>query len=369
MFTLLSPGGSDIFESTEPPDTLLVGSTEGVLSLTRRQDRVGWELAGRSLSDCHIHALLFEPQSRLLFAGVHKGSVFVSADLGRNWEPRCEGLSEADVYCLASSTWDGKVTLFAGTEPAHLFASYDLGRTWNELSGLRSVPSVAQWTFHGPPHIGHVKHIAVDQAPGVLYASIEIGGLLRSNDGGRTWEELSGVPEDVHRVHVLRSNSEKVYVCTGNGIFLSHDRCKSFQALTTPESRVGCPDGLIIHPAKEYLLFISGASALPRTWRQTGSADARIGRSHDGGRTWNYPDKGLPGHIPGNIEALSLHNSDRSNYLFAGTTDGDIFFSDDEGESWSTLASGLPPISKGRHYSNLRKFRAAVQNPQAPAAG
>jgi hypothetical protein len=40
-------------------------------------------------------------------------------------------------------------------------------------------------------------------------------------------------------------------------------------------------------------------------------------------------------------------------YLAAATTDGDVFFSEDEGETWATIATSLPPISKGGHFRNL----------------
>ena len=47
--------------------------------------------------------------------------------------------------------------------------------------------------------------------------------------------------------------------------------------------------------------------------------------------------------------------------LFAGTTDGDVFFSDDEGETWSTIALGIGAVSKGGHY-------LALATDAAPAA-
>jgi hypothetical protein len=40
--------------------------------------------------------------------------------------------------------------------------------------------------------------------------------------------------------------------------------------------------------------------------------------------------------------------------LFAGTTDGDVFFSDSEGDTWSTIGQSLPPGPKGGHYRPLR---------------
>ncbi len=40
--------------------------------------------------------------------------------------------------------------------------------------------------------------------------------------------------------------------------------------------------------------------------------------------------------------------------LFAGTTDGEVFFSEDEGDNWTKIIDGLPPISKHGHYKILQ---------------
>ena len=44
--------------------------------------------------------------------------------------------------------------------------------------------------------------------------------------------------------------------------------------------------------------------------------------------------------------------------LAAGTTDGEVFYSEDGGNSWQTIASGLAPVSKGGHYRHLQAEHA-----------
>lgn len=39
----------------------------------------------------------------------------------------------------------------------------------------------------------------------------------------------------------------------------------------------------------------------------------------------------------------------------------DVSFSDDEGEHWTTIGQGLPPVSKGAHYRNLREDAVAAR--------
>ena len=89
-------------------------------------------------------------------------------------------------------------------------------------------------------------------------------------------------------------------------------------------------------------------------WRTTHTADANIARSRDGGRQWEILEEGLPEHIRGNIEAMSMNVWQDGFALFAGTTDGDVFYSDDEGSHWEKIIEGLPPLSKVGHFRYLK---------------
>ena len=121
----LSHGGTTIYSSPELSKEILVGTRDGVVTVERAGSE--WAVGARAITDKHISAIIKEPESGLTFAGAFGGSVHVSADNGKTWEPRGNGLTETNVYSLASQRVNGHVRLFAGTEPAHLFASDDLG--------------------------------------------------------------------------------------------------------------------------------------------------------------------------------------------------------------------------------------------------
>ena len=173
MAITLSHGGPSVYTSSAPAAEVLVGTKEGVIILERSVDTT-WRVAHHALKGSHIHALLVAADNGLIFAGVSHGGVYVSSNDGQAWERRDDGITCEDIYSLACAQIDGRTHLFVGTEPAHLFQSDDLGKSWSELPGLRSVPSVEEWTFPGPPHFAHLKHINFrPDDPATMFASIE----------------------------------------------------------------------------------------------------------------------------------------------------------------------------------------------------
>jgi photosystem II stability/assembly factor-like uncharacterized protein len=354
MAICLSHGGLTTYESHSPSIEMLVGTVSGVFRI-RRTNAEKWEVSERTLDGCHIHCLMIEPSSSLLFAGAHKGSLYVSKDSGKNWEHRDHGMTAKDVYCITRVEVDGRIKLYVGTEPARLFESDDLGETWRDLSSIRSVPSASKWFFPPLRIDAHVKNVTVDpRDPKTIYACIEQGALLKSIDGGESWRELQGFDEDVHRVLICPSDSRSLFMATRGGVYQSQDAGENWKQITTETMGIGYPDPLFIHPKRQQLMFVAGAASRPPNWLKTRTADAKIARSRDAGKSWEILRDGLPEEMRGNIEAMSMELWDGQVSLFAGTLDGDIFHSANEGDQWKKIVTGLPPISKAHHHFLIR---------------
>ncbi len=358
----LSPGGQTVTVGDSPSDRLFVGTAGGIFSFVCRNG--SWGSQETLLPDEHISALIYEPSSQTLFAGSYGRALYASRDLGQNWGRRDQGIGDREIYSLAFQQVGGRPRLYAGTEPAHLFHSDDLGQNWTELLGLRQVPGVEKWTFPGPPHVAHVKDIAFDpRRPDIIYAAVEVGGFLKSVDGGKTWTTTSGLSPDAHRVWVPPSDPEKIYLVmpTTNcdetvtaGVCVSQDGGESWVSLTPRNFRIGYVDPILVHPDNGSLMFTGGARTGPGSWRTTHTADSRIARSRDGGKSWEVLNEGLPEHIRGNIEAMAMDVWKGGYALFAGTTDGEVFYSGNEGDHWQKIVQGIGPVSKSHHYHNLQ---------------
>ncbi|GLT00794.1 hypothetical protein GCM10007897_21840 [Sphingobium jiangsuense] len=357
MLALLSCNGGVVTEGDGPPTRLLAATLHGI-HIFERAPGGDWRLTGRKLIDHHISALALEPRSGLLFAGGHyDAGLWVSDDRGESWAPCNEGLESRHIYTLAVQQRPEGAVLWLGTEPPVLYKSTDLGRSWQALPGMLKVKNTDKWTFPPPPHVAHVKNIAFHPArPDDIYICIEQGALLKSADGGESWDEVTGYESgedffynDNHRVLFRPSDPDDFLMNGGEGLY----RCRHGQwtHLTTRDDRIGYPDAMFLDPRDENGVIMGGPQNAPRKWREQDvpMADPTVLYSADGGETWAPLGTGLP-KITGNIEAMGMHVRPDGFSLYAGTATGEIFHSDDCGAHWSLLADRLPPISKGGHY-------------------
>jgi photosystem II stability/assembly factor-like uncharacterized protein len=349
----LSHGGGDTIIATDKlSDRVHVGTLDGVVTIERSGS--DWSVVGRALEGLHVHALIHEPTSDLWFAGVRKGGIYASADDGKTWERRDAGMTRDNVYSISQAAVDGHVRLFAGTEPSALFISDDLGLTWTEVPSFVDVPSHETWTFPGPPHESHLKHIGFANGdPSKIYGSVEQGALVKSLDGGKTWQDYTNLYVDCHRCIVDPRDSEHIYVTGGQGLWISHNGGKEWDnPFNRGSEEGGYPDQLVYKPSDPDYMIISAGRKSPPAWKVE-TAQSRISRSVDAGKSWEIITNGLTDRMPHSVEAMTLEEAGGECQIIAATTGGDVLYSGDAGASWSTVVSGLRPVSKGSHWENM----------------
>ena len=371
---LLSPNGQQETTGEGSATRLFVATVKGIVRLARPPGDRLWDIAGEALCEHHASSLLLAPGIGRLFAGTHSGGVWVSDDGGVNWRQVSRGISETNIYSLACRQRGNDTVLFAGAEPASIYRSSDLGESWRELPALRNVPGTDKWHFPPPPHIAHVKSITIHPTrPTTLFACVEQGALLTSQDDGETWRELDDYSRpddptyrDTHRIALHPKHPAIAYLTTGVGSYRSDDGGQHWHALMRRGSRLGYPDFIFLDPENPDSLYIAGAEKSPKEWPADGTANSAVLKSDDGGRTWRELRAGLAERIGGGIEAMSRHRWPGGAMMSFATAKGEIYMSENGGELWTLIAQGLPPISKSVHY---RAFVAGARERGRAAYG
>ena len=260
-----------------------------------------------------------------VFAGLREQGVRRTQDGGRSWVD-C-ALPEPGVFSLAVSAADNAV--YAGTEPSRLFRSDDRGESWRELASLLELPSQPTWSFPPRPWTSHVRWIAPSPHDAELVlAGIELGGLMRSTDGGETWQDhRPGAQRDVHSLAWHPRVPGRAFEAGGGGAAFSDDAGESWHAADDGRDR-HYTWSVAVDPEDPELWYVS-ASTGPFAAHGRSDPQARIFRQR-AGEAWHALAGGLPEPLPAMPYALVAGEG----RLFAGLADGQIWESDDRGDTW-----------------------------------
>lgn len=255
-----------------------------------------------------------------------------------------------DVLSVAISAADG--AWYAGTEPSHLFRSRNAGETWEELEGLRHVPSREQWSFPPRPWTHYVSAIAPHAARAdVVVAGIEAGGVMRTDDGGRTFaDHARGAHADCHVLRAHPVAPGRVWQGAGEGTADSGDAGRTFS--DSSRGLVGrYVTALTVDAVDPDLAWAGSAPSPGRAW-YSGDADARVHRRRGDG-AWeclNATGGGLPAQFTRAVAAMAAEPA-REGGLVLALRDGTLLRSPDGGDSWRRPEiAGLPQGGFRRVY-------------------
>jgi hypothetical protein len=271
-----------------------VGTTSG-MHVLRDGELMPLGLAGERVTAVHARR---RDGVTVVLAGSYGNGLFRSDDDGRSWSRVEAGLTAPAFRCLVFHEGE----LLAGTEPGAIFRSADGGLSWSELEGFAALPGRERWFLPYSPRAGAVRGI---HASGVrLLAAVEVGGLARSDDGGRTWVcEPVIADEDIHHVAGHPDDDDLLYASLGlasitfrerdrpqlGGIARSRDGGRSWEKVETDYTRAA------LIPSTRPDLVVAGPA--PRVGRS-----GRIVVSSDGGDSWQPAAEGIETPMPDMVE-------------------------------------------------------------------
>lgn len=249
-----------------------------------------------------IQSIVWDPHDKnILYVGGDVGGFYYSADAGRTYQIRNQGLHDYFLEAIAVHPADSNIILL-GTESG-IHRTTDRGLHWTWLRD--GFPKLERYRFSAP--IGAVCFDPMK--PTVAYAGIgrprwgkpglkEAGALYRSDDTGQTWRRIDDnqLPEGVivSDLEVQPGHSGTILAATTEGVFRSDDGGAHWQA-----SSQGLP-----HRYTEELAFAPSApQTVYVTLRCTAAAgepwNGGVFRSDDAGKTWrNVTGTGLPRTLP-----------------------------------------------------------------------
>jgi len=286
---------------------ILVGTEGGLVEL---------DTAGRLLTVHHpgraVTALAGGPAS--LWAILDGSEVWHRAEAGR-WS-RAGALNGLQAHCIA----DTRAGVLVGTSEAHLLRLAD--GVLDPVSGFDDAPGRSEWhtPWGGPPDTR-----SLSEDGDAIYVNVHVGGIVRTTDGGHSWQPTIDVQADVHQV---RANQGRLFAACARGLAVSTDRGATW------ELRTG---GL--HATYCRAIAICGDALLLSASTGPGGRHSAIYRAGIGGHTLERCRQGLPEWFEENIDSHCLDaRSDGSLATFA-TPNGRLFASADAGSRWAQVAS------------------------------
>ena len=220
-----------------------------------------------------------------------------------------------------------------------------------------------EWRNIGPWRGGRVTAVTgVPGQPMRYYMGATGGGVGKTEDAGRTWENLSDgffAVGTIGAIAVAESDPQVIYVGTGeapirgvttshgDGVWKSTDGGRSWTHLGLEKS--GQIANIRIHPRDPDIAWVGVQGQI---WGP--NEERGVFRTRDGGATWEHvlkvgprtgaSDLRLDPSNPRVLYAAMWNHGRTPWFIHSGGADGGIFKSTDGGDSWKKLGGGLPEM-------------------------
>jgi photosystem II stability/assembly factor-like uncharacterized protein len=276
--------------------------------------------------ECHVRALAVHPgDPRTLYLGSEQG-LFVSRDGADHWDRVASPLDGRQTWSVLVSPHNPNL-LLVGTCPSRVFRSEDAGRTWTESAAdfVRECPRI-QYT--------RVTTLAADpDEPDTIWCGVEIDGLWRSRDAGRTWQGIGeGLSSrDIHALAIVPGDGRagRMLAATNNDLNVSVDGGQTWQPMHVGGSLPwSYCRGLGQVVGRPEVILLGTGDGPPGT---TGM----VARSTDAGATWQLTR--MPGRANSTLWNFAVHPADPE-LIYASSVSGEVYRSTDAGAGWEKLA-------------------------------
>ena len=359
-------------------DFLWVGTRKGLFGVERASGPRRWRIASAAfLGDAVslVHAL---PGGERVVAALEHGhfgaKVHLSDDGGGTWREggtptypeKPADLEDIDAHKQVPFPWslkkiwaladDEAGRLWCGTIPGGLFGSDDGGASWELVRPLWDERVQNHW-FGGGADWPGIHSILVDPRDKQhITVGVSCGGVWETRDGGVSWKQgAQGMraeympPEQMHEPGV--QDPHRIVQCTAepdvlwcqhhNGVFRTTRGCGHWEEIEISPSSFGF--GVAVHPTDPSTAFFVPGVKDEKRYPVDGSLV--VTRTRDGGRSFDVLREGLPQeHAYDLVYRHALELDDTGERLAFGSTTGNLWVSEDQGDTFQCVATSLPPV-------------------------
>ena len=280
------------------------------------------------------------------------------------------------VWVLAFGAASQPGVIYAGTLPGGLFSSADGGDNWELNRPLWNHPSRGGDLFAGnattrnewggtPAAMAYgefvpgIHSVAVNpRDPQHILIAVSCAGVAETRDGGKTWaarnrgmtNDYLPNPEvewghDPHFVTFCAGAPDHVWQQNHSGVFYSDNGAANWRKVSREDVAVNFGFPIAAHDTDGRTAWVVPAQA--DSHRMSVNGGIFVARTNDGGESWQAFRNGLPQQDAHDI--VYRHALDaRGGRVCFGSTTGNVYMSENDGESWECLGNNFPPVHSVR---------------------
>ncbi len=222
--------------------------------------------------------------------------------------------------------------LWAGSAGGGLYRSADFGQSWQQKGGDH-LPSLWIGALAVDPGNPDVLYMGTGDPNSNLHSFGGFGGLLKTTDGGETFQALPIAESAFFRTVVSAADSKLVLTAAKTGLYRSADAGGHFSRVLAGE----IPDFAQDPKNPSRFVAVKSTTSVPH-------ADSGLFESLDAGVTWHPLGAGLPPGIDWGRGAVAFAPPPSTALylaldLIAGSLPSTLFRSADDGQTWTSQAT------------------------------
>ncbi|WKT52612.1 Sortilin, N-terminal [Fusarium oxysporum f. sp. vasinfectum] len=278
-----------------------------------------------ALDSVQAFKILVHPDNpEVVLVGTNDG-VWRSTDRGVSFKQTDFPDTKKEIWSFLVDKRDPK-RILAGAAPVEVYSSDDMGASWRKLSTPKTPEHIKS------PFATRLMQFAQHpQRPDEIFAALEINGVIHSADGGETWTDRSD-----HLIKLAQLPHLRDEIFSGN---VAEGMLDAHSIAINPNH----PDDVIV-ALRTGLFHTEDQGRTGKIWRWGASPLQRLMpttyRSHRVNRLLSMPpfqSRLRAMKVNGTIMALTLHAHDPAQAYICGRYDGEVFGTQDGGETWQAM--------------------------------